>query len=262
MQLSLLNLDQKNARLRKLARRARGRSLDAYHHQVAACWVLHDHALEGEVLDEIELARGIANERGKDVCEDQILDGIHRLYTGIETVRKAADNGGPVDLDMLKKMHVLVSPEGGDHAGRYRKGDGPGGAYRHDSPPARTISYRMRKLCDAIEEDFPRLHPVRAAAAMHHQFIGVFPFDDLSGRAARLLLNYCLQRDGYPAVIIPASARADYYNALCEPGPKAITHLIIEYLEHAMDKAVEATEQALSEPMPEPSGVADAVASP
>ena len=249
MQLSLLNLDQKNARLRKLARRARGRSLAAYHHQIAVCWILHDHALEGAVLDEIELSRGIQNEAGKDVCEDQILDGIHRLYTAIRSVREMAQAAEPrdVDLALVKDMHVRVAPHKADTAGRYRKGDGPAGAYMHDSPPAKSISYRMRKLIETIDEDFERLHPVRRAVAVHFHLLGIFPFDRLTGRAARLLLNYMLQVAGYPPVIIPASARADYYNALCAPGPSQLTHLVIEYLEHSIDKAVEATEQALSQ---------------
>lgn len=242
MQLSLLNLDQKNARLRKLTHRLPSETLEAFHEQLRQCWVFHDHALEGVVLNHQEMARGLANERGKDVCQDAILHGIHRLYQAIDVVRRdaaAARRDELVDLELLKRMHVLVAPEKDEQAGRYRKVDGPLGAYMHDAPGPKAISYRLRKLVEQLELDLPRLHPVRAAAAIHHQYINIFPFDQLSGRAARLLMNYWLMREGYPPAIIPASARADYFSALCASGPSDLTMLVIEAVETAIDKSLE-----------------------
>lgn len=243
MQLSLLNLDQKNAHLRKLGHRLASQALETFHEQLRQCWVLHDHALEGVVLTQQELAQGEANERGKDYCQDQLLHGVHRLFTAIDTVRREATSPAArergFDLELVKRMHVLAAPEGSDAAGRYRKVEGPLGAYLHEAPAPKAISYRLRKLVEQMDEDLPRLHPVRAAATLHHQVLAIFPFDHLSGRAARLLMNYWLMREGYPPAIIPASARADYFAALCASGPAELTHLVIDALEAAIDHGLD-----------------------
>jgi len=246
MQSSLLNLDQKNAILRKLKRRVRGEGLADFLEQLRLAWVLHDHAIEGVVLTKRELMRGIHNELGRDVCHDAVLYGVHRLYTAIATIREDATEDRPLDLDEVKRMHILVSDESKDTAGRYRKKDKLGGVYNHDAPPARSISYYLRKLVDEIEEDIPRLHPVRAAATVHYRFMHVFPFDELSGRAGRLLMNYWLLREDYPSAVIPAGRRADYHSALHEQSPSALVDLIVEVLDETIDHACDAAREALA----------------
>lgn len=57
-------------------------------------------------------------------------------------------------------------------------------------------------------------HPVLHAARMHYHFVAIHPFIDGNGRTARLLMNLLLLRAGYPAALIPVSARAEYYATL------------------------------------------------
>ena len=236
MKLKLLNLDQKSADFKALWQCSPTARRHQYLEALRRSWVYHDHALEGIVLTEDELLRGIAGEPGKDVCEDRLLGEVHRLYLAIDALRDAAAQRAPLDLNSLKNLHVLCSMTDDLNAGRYRKGDQPSGPYNHDCAPARSISYRMRKLVDFIQGDATRMHPVRAAAHVHLQFMHAFPFDRRSGRTGRLLLNAWLMRDGYPPAIIPASARSEYFDTL-KGSPSDMVALLIEVLGHTMSQA-------------------------
>lgn len=246
MQLTLLKVDQQNAFLKKISRKTAHEARRDFDEQLRICWVFHDHAIEGTPLTELELFRGIDNERGKDTCEQILLTGIHRLYQAIGVVREESRKGVPVDLAYIKHLHALCAADDDPAGGRYRKGDGPLGSYLQSCVGPKSISYRLRKLVDFIEEEAPALHPIRGAAAIHHRFMQVFPFDHLSGRAGRLLLNAWLMREGYPPVVIPANLRADYYNTLCANGPDSLTELVIDALRTTIEKAQATYKQNLT----------------
>jgi Fic family protein len=59
-----------------------------------------------------------------------------------------------------------------------------------------------------------KLHPVELAALVHLKLVTVHPFGDGNGRISRLLMNFVLNKYGYPMLNIPYTKRAGYYNAL------------------------------------------------
>ncbi|OIP35573.1 MAG: hypothetical protein AUK47_16640 [Deltaproteobacteria bacterium CG2_30_63_29] len=238
MQLSLLNLDLKNTQLKRRVRRSSPEAVQQFAEDLRLSWVFHDHALEGVVLSEVDLRNGVANEVGKDFCEQVMLDGIHRLYDAIGEVRSSATSHRRLDLNSFKQMHVLCASATDPNAGHYRKQEGPLGSYLQEAASAKTISYRLRKLVEFIDEEADEYHPVQAAAHVHWHYMSIFPFDKLSGRAGRLAMNLTLQAAGYPPAIIPASARADYFEALCSDSPAKLMGLMVEALETAIDEGM------------------------
>jgi len=50
----------------------------------------------------------------------------------------------------------------------------------------------------------------------HHRLAAVHPFIDGNGRAARLVMNLLLMRDGYPPTIIMRANRGQYYRVLAQ----------------------------------------------
>jgi len=58
------------------------------------------------------------------------------------------------------------------------------------------------------------LHPVELAAAVHLKFVAIHPFTDGNGRISRLLMNFILQKHGFPLMNIPCNDRGSYYSAL------------------------------------------------
>ncbi|MCL4436951.1 MAG: Fic family protein [Thaumarchaeota archaeon] len=59
-----------------------------------------------------------------------------------------------------------------------------------------------------------KMHPVEFAALVHLRFVTVHPFSDGNGRISRLLMNFILNKHGYPMLNIEYKGRRTYYNAL------------------------------------------------
>lgn len=59
-----------------------------------------------------------------------------------------------------------------------------------------------------------KLHPVELAALVHLKFVTIHPFADGNGRISRLMMNFVLNRKGYPMLNIPYEGRNSYYSAL------------------------------------------------
>ena len=55
---------------------------------------------------------------------------------------------------------------------------------------------------------------VQLAALAHLKFVSIHPFGDGNGRISRLLMNYVLNKNGYPMLIIDYIQRKSYYTAL------------------------------------------------
>jgi Fic family protein len=58
------------------------------------------------------------------------------------------------------------------------------------------------------------LHPVELAALVHLKFVTVHPFSDGNGRISRLMMNFVLNKYGYPMLNIKYTRRRTYYRAL------------------------------------------------
>lgn len=59
-----------------------------------------------------------------------------------------------------------------------------------------------------------KTNPVELAALVHLKFVTIHPFGDGNGRMSRLLMNFVLNRHGFPLLNIPYEKRAGYYRAL------------------------------------------------
>lgn len=59
-----------------------------------------------------------------------------------------------------------------------------------------------------------KLNPVELSAFVHLKFVTIHPFGDGNGRISRLMMNYVLNKLGYPMLDIDYRDRRSYYNAL------------------------------------------------
>lgn len=73
------------------------------------------------------------------------------------------------------------------------------------------------------------LHPVELAAAVHLKFVTIHPFTDGNGRISRLLMNFILQKHGFPLMNIPYDDRRSYYNALERSQVKRVDYIFIQW---------------------------------
>jgi Fic family protein len=59
-----------------------------------------------------------------------------------------------------------------------------------------------------------KINPVELAALVHLKFVTIHPFTDGNGRISRLMMNFVLQKHGYPMLNIDHKKRRAYYRAL------------------------------------------------
>lgn len=59
-----------------------------------------------------------------------------------------------------------------------------------------------------------KLNPVELAALTHAKFEGIHPFGDGNGRVGRIIMNFILNKFGYPMLDIQYVNRSGYYTAL------------------------------------------------
>ena len=74
-----------------------------------------------------------------------------------------------------------------------------------------------------------RLHPVELAALAHLKFVTIHPFYDGNGRISRLVMNFILNKKGYPMLNIPYEGRYGYYNALERSQVKSMERTFLKW---------------------------------
>lgn len=214
MRLTYMKLDLRVARYQRSCSLDSSRYID-FQERVALSWLYHDFAMDGVALVPEDVDRALSFDPPRHHCDGQRLATIRRKLEAIRWVQRfAREHEGPLDLEDLKKFHAAVCMPEDPAAGRYRKGDGPMLPYVHSISKQASISYRLRRLVEAMETEYANLHPVRAAALVHHDFMATWPFDMRTGTAGRLLLNFVLLREGLPPAVIHARNRHAYFSAL------------------------------------------------
>ncbi len=100
-------------------------------------------------------------------------------------------------------------------------------------PKAELVETEFKKLMNWYRRGKRRYNPVVVAAYVHAGFETIHPFTDFNGRTGRLLLNFILMKNGYPAVDIKNKDRLEYFAALesARMGDlKPFVNLIVRYI--------------------------------
>lgn len=191
-------------------------------------WLYYEHALEGVVLILEDIQRALEQRPCRNYCDGQVQKSLRALNQAVDKLMQSPrDRGQSVSLEWLKELHVSLSVEQSDSAGRYRKRDTSPGVYNLEVAPAASISYYLRKFIEQYHENMVGMHPVRAAAIAHWEFMRVFPFDERTGLVGRMLMNYILVSNDYPPAIIHANDRHLYFSAL-SGHPSDLIPVIVE----------------------------------
>lgn len=227
MQLNTVLIDRQLGRYTGYRARC-PRQWEAFDARLRLSWLYHDQALEGVALAEDDVNRALRGESGRHWSDNVLLKQIRQTWHAIGVVQSRAPQGRrALELDDLKLYHALLLPEGDPVGGRYRKEDVPPTHYNHEVTRTPSISYRLRKLVEQLGGEYANMHPLRAAALIHHEFMSIWPFDERTGTAGRLLMNDWLMTSGYPPAIIPSLQRQEYFDALAT-SPQATLEVLLE----------------------------------
>ena len=211
-------------------------------------WIHHDSALEGVVYTFQELKTAIdptltvvPDSSMQPVCEE-----IRRHRQAIAYARDLGERKRvPLNVDVVKKLFVILHPEEGDvKSVKYRKDIPQHRLYFHEYAAPDKIAYRVRQVMDWLNgpEAKKTKNPVRVAARVHYDLLRVFPFAQDSGKVCRLLMNVILMRGGYPPAIIHSTERQRYYEAL-----KGQLPVIIQLVNESLLNGLASIEKRLDE---------------
>jgi len=218
-----------------------------YQQRLDVSWLFHDNALEGVVLSYSELKAAIDQRIISDVTLIPMYEEVRVHKQALDFVRDAARTNGkkgiPVDLELVRKLYALLTPEAAAKGYPYRRENPLHRLYYHEIATPDKIAYRMRKLGEWLDSDeFQDLHPVTRATKAHFRLLNIYPWTKNSGKVARLLMNFILVRHGYLPAVIHSIERQRYYEALRFEN-ETLLNLVVE----SLDNSIETTAKFLGE---------------
>ncbi len=124
-----------------------------------------------------------------------------------------------ISRELILELHALVMKEtlGGDlvsQIGRYRMVQVFIRGVEWMPPTPEDVPQDMKELLCWYTRNKQTLHPLVLASYFHIGFETIHPFVDGNGRVGRLLMNFILQRNGFPMVNIPNRRKLEYYRCL------------------------------------------------
>ncbi len=242
------NLEDRVVHFQQLLKRTKSSVFKEYQERFDISWIYHDSALEGVVYTMDELKAAIYDEVISDTSLIPVYDEIRNHMAAIETIRELSDKKRfTLTLEVVKKLFAQLAPEEleGKGPAKYRKDMPLHRLYFHEISPPDKVSYRMRQLVQWANDPQTKksMHAVRLASKLHYELMHIYPFPRHSGKVARLVMNLQLMRAGYPPVVIHATERQRYYEALKSSEDAAAT-LINSALGASLESAIRYFEEA------------------
>lgn len=157
----------------------------------------------------------------EDIKESEAHDRVFR-----EVLEYEKDLSLQVVLFWHKSLFMGTKP---DIAGKIRTHQVAISGSRFIPPTPVEVQPLLREFFRWYDRNKSSLHPVELAAAVHMRFVTVHPFADGNGRMSRLLMNFILQKHGYPLLNIPYEDRRSYYNALERSQVKKVDSIFIQW---------------------------------
>ncbi len=170
-------------------------------------------AIEGNTLSLIET---------KVLLEDGISIGgkaLREIYEAVNHrkafryVKECIGKGMPLDEGRVKDIHALLM-ENIQVGGVYRDVQVYISGARYMPPPPSLMYRQVKGFYADLSWKGKELTPVELAAWTHAEFVKIHPFTDGNGRTSRLIMNYQLMAEGFPAISIAKEDRLEYFKAL------------------------------------------------
>ena len=169
------------------------------------------------------LERGMSP-RAKPIEDIKEAEAHDRVF--LEVLEYERDLSQQVVLLWHKRLFMGTKP---DIAGKIRTHQVAISGSRFMPPNPVEVQPLLREFFRWYDRSRSSLHPVELAAAVHLRFVTVHPFADGNGRIGRLLMNFVLQRHGFPLLNIPYEDRRSYYNALERSQVKKVESIFIQW---------------------------------
>lgn len=121
-----------------------------------------------------------------------------------------------INKEIILFLHqMLISGIKDEIAGRFRKTGEYVRVGTHIAPAPERVEKMMDELLSGYVADITSFF-VDKIAKFHLEFETIHPFCDGNGRIGRVLINYQLQRLGFPGIIIRDKEKKEYYSTFAE----------------------------------------------
>lgn len=170
-------------------------------------------AIEGNTLTLIET---------KVLLEDGISIGgknLREIYESVNHrkayryVKDCIAKGLPLEEKIIKDIHAMLM-ENILVGGVYRNVDVYISGAQHTPPSPNEMYRQVKDFYADLTWKGQELNPIELAAWTHAEFVKIHPFIDGNGRTSRLIMNYQLMANGFPAISIAKENRLAYFNTL------------------------------------------------
>lgn len=202
-------------------------------------------AIEGNTLTLMET---------KVLLEDGISIGgkhLRELYEAVNHrnayryVKQCIEQRLPLDEKIVKDIHAMLM----DHiftGGIYRNVDVYISGAQHTPPSPMQMYQQIKNFYVDLTWKGKELNQIELAAWTHAEFVRIHPFLGGNGRTSRLLMNYQLLANGFPAVSIAKENRLKYFNTLetyaVEGNLAPFADMIAQLVEQQLDRYLKMAE--------------------
>lgn len=203
-------------------------------------YIYHENAIEGIVVTGPELVAALSTmDEATDSSLVSVYQEIRTLKQGIDFIRSCLANPeARLSLEMAGRLNTLLNPA--PESQGYRKEPQLNHrSYMHEIARPEDIPERMTAFFDELDgSDFRELHPIDQACHLHWELMQIFPYAERTGKLVRLLSNYLLQTRGYRTVIIHATDRQRYYDAL-RISEEYLRMLMVDAMANSLDNEIQ-----------------------
>ena len=206
-------------------------------------FIYNSNAIEGNTLTRQEtkiIYEGISvgNKKLREIYE------VSNHKEAIEYIEHLLVEKQDINHYSLRGIHQYILKNiDDDNAGVYRNMEVSISGARHNPPHHFEVQALMQDYFDKYQEKKGRIHPVLLAADAHLEVVGIHPFKDGNGRTSRLLMNYELLKNGYPAINIKHENALEYYLALdqahCDKKPEKFYNIIADNVMNELENKIE-----------------------
>ena len=166
-----------------------------------------------KILLEMEVSRNVSL---REVFEAKNLARV------VEYIREKSARAD-LNTDLILLLHkMLISTIDDFIAGRFRQEGEFVRVGTYIAPPPEKVEQMIENAIIVYNSSFDQYFLERIAR-FHLEFEHIHPFLDGNGRIGRVLMNYELQRLGFPSVIIRNKGKNEYYQAFLEYDDKKST---------------------------------------
>ena len=168
-------------------------------------------AIEGNTISPQEVQELLEHDispAGKKVSEVYEILNFVKLRDFLKTYE------GDVSEKLIKKMHAILMENLMRTPGEYRQIQVGIEKVDYEPPPAILVPDLMKELISWYLANAKKTHPFELAILLHTRFELIHPFTDGNGRVGRALMNFILERGGYPTIYLGLSHRKDYLDAI------------------------------------------------